>query len=182
MSLLLKWTERIDQANTAIGRTAAWCMPFMALSTFMIVVLRYFFDLGWVWTQEAVIYMHGALFMLMVGYTLSQNDHVQIDIFYSKMSPQRQALVNLLGVTLFLVPFCLFMLAHSIPYTWNSWVNWEDSPEAGGIPAVFVLKLCLVLMPFLLLTQGFSLGVRSFLVLFAKQMTTAQKSIQNTSS
>ena len=36
----------------------------MVLMTATVVMLRYFFDSGWIWMQESVTWMHGLVFML----------------------------------------------------------------------------------------------------------------------
>lgn len=85
---------RIDAFSDALGRGVAWLVPGMAVLTFLIVVLRYVFNLGWVWMQEAVLYLHAAFFMLAMGYTLRHEGHVRVDIFFQKMSAKRKAQVD----------------------------------------------------------------------------------------
>jgi len=76
----------------------------MALVTFVIVVLRYLFNAGWIWMQESVTYMHGILFMTAAGFTLLHEGHVRVDIFYRPMKPKLKALIDLLGVFFLLLP------------------------------------------------------------------------------
>ena len=45
------------------GRSVAWLTLAMTLLTFLIVLLRYGFNLGWIWMQESVTYLHAAVFM-----------------------------------------------------------------------------------------------------------------------
>ena len=163
--MLSKLIVEMDRVNTMLGRFVAWLLLPMVALVFCIAVLRYFFNLGWVWAQELVVYMHASLFMLTVGYTLSQEGHVRVDIFYREMQPKRRALVNLVGVSLLLLPFCVFVIIYAAPYVWESWNRWEASPEAGGLPLVFLLKTLLVIMPIVLLLQGVVLGLRSLVTL-----------------
>ena len=51
-------TNTIDRLNDWIGKSIAWLTLIMVLTTFLIVVLRYVFDLGWIAMQESVLYMH----------------------------------------------------------------------------------------------------------------------------
>ena len=78
----------------------------MVLLQFAVVVMRYVFGVGFIFMQEGVIYLHAALFMLGAGYTLLHGGHVRVDIFYRDAAPPRKALIDLLGVILFLVPVC----------------------------------------------------------------------------
>ena len=136
------------------GQAVAWLTLAMVLMTFTIVILRYGFNLGWIWLQEIVIYLHVAVFTIAAAWTLQQDAHVRVDIFYTDMPAKKQAWVNLLGTLLFLIPFCLFILIISWPYVFNSWQLMETSREAGGLPLVFLLKSLILVLPALLLGQA----------------------------
>ena len=171
MALVLRFVERVDRINTLLGQGAAWLMPVMAVLSFLIASLRYVFHVGWVWSQELVLYMHGSLLMLGMAYTLLKEGHVRVDIFYRDMGPRRQALIDIVGSIALLFPFCLLFLIYALPYVWESWATWEDSPQAGGLPMVYLFKTLLLLMPLTLLMQALSLAIKSFLVLFGKGIT-----------
>jgi len=144
----------LEAIGVATGRMVAWLSLSMVAVTFLVVVLRYAFDLGWIAMQESVTYMHAALFMLGGAYTLQRDDHVRVDIFYQKLSRHGRAWVDLLGTLLLLVPLCLFFLWTGWGYVLESWGMREGSPEAGGIPGVYLLKTLMLLMPALMLIQG----------------------------
>ena len=136
------------------GQTIAWLTVLMVLLTFTIVILRYGFNLGWIWLQESLTYMHVAVFSIAAAWTLQQDGHVRVDIFYADMSRKNRARVDLLGSLFFLVPFCIFILIISWPYVMSSWGLLESSREAGGLPLVFLLKSLIMIMPALLLAQA----------------------------
>lgn len=173
MAFALKFIGRVDQVNAILGQAVSWLMPLMAISVFLIAFLRYAFNLGWVWSQELTLYMHGALFMLGMAYALLKGAHVRIDIFYRNVSLRRRALIDIAGSVLLLFPFCLLFLVHAVPYVWSSWQNWEGSPQAGGLPLVYLLKTLMVLMPLMLFMQGLSLCAKSFLILCGKEIIRA---------
>ena len=91
----------VDRLSAFTGKAAAWLTLFMVIVTFVVVVLRYVFDAGLIWLQESVIWMHAVVFMLGAAYTLQQEDHVRVDVFYRTMSARGRALVDLIGVILF---------------------------------------------------------------------------------
>lgn len=138
----------------AIGTGVSWLILVMVLLTFVIVLLRYGFNLGWIWLQESVSYLHASVFMLAAAWTLQLDGHVRVDIFYRDSKPSHQALVNLLGTALFLIPFCLFLLIVGWAYVAASWQLLEGSREAGGVPLVYLLKSLILLLPVLLLLQS----------------------------
>ena len=165
MSRLRALVQFIDSYTDRSGRVLAWLGLAMALLTALIVVMRYGFNLNSIFAQEAVIYMHGSLFMLGAAYALKSGAHVRVDIFYRSFSPRGQAWVNSLGSIVFLMPLCLFILISSWDYVAESWAVRETSPEPGGIPAVFLLKTLIPLLALNLFLQGLAETLRSALVL-----------------
>ena len=129
----MKFQRMLQSFSEWTGRVVAWFSLPMVILTFVIVVLRYAFDLGWIWMQESVVWMHAAVFMLAAAYTLKRDDHVRVDIFYRKMSVRRKALVDVLGTLLFLLPVSIFLIATSWDYVAVSWSIREGSREAGGL-------------------------------------------------
>jgi TRAP-type mannitol/chloroaromatic compound transport system permease small subunit len=160
---------RIDAANEWIGRSIAWLTLAMVLVTFVVVVMRYAFSLGSIALQESITYMHALVFMLGAAYTLKREGHVRVDIFYQKMAPRRRAWVDFLGALLFLVPMFAFVIWVSWNYVLSSWSLLEGSPEAGGLPAVFLLKTIILIMPILMLGQGLSMAARSLLIILGAE-------------
>jgi TRAP-type mannitol/chloroaromatic compound transport system permease small subunit len=162
---LLVVADRIDTFVRHIGEWAAWLSLAMVLVTFAVVVLRYAFDIGSIALQEAVTYMHAVLFMLGIAYTLGRNGHVRVDIFYERFSRRARARVDLVGTLLLLIPVCILIIWLGWAYVAESWRVQEASREAGGIPAVYLLKTLILIMPILLLAQGLSNALRNWLFL-----------------
>lgn len=145
------WLENLSEWT---GRAIAWLTLVMVLVTFLVVVLRYGFNLGWIGLQESITYLHATVFMLGAAYTLRHEGHVRVDIFYQRLQPRGQAWVDLLGTLLLLWPMCLFIAIGSWDYVAVSWERLETSNEPGGLPFVYLLKSLLILMPALLMLQG----------------------------
>ena len=62
-----------------LGRGVAWLTLIMTMLIFAVVLLRYGFNLGWIWLQESVTWMHAAVFMLAAAYTLANDDQGSVD-------------------------------------------------------------------------------------------------------
>ena len=163
----VKLSDAIDRISIATGRLAAWLTLAMVAATFVIVVLRYVFGVGVVWLQESVTWMHAMVFMLGAAYTLQQDDHVRVDIFYREMSERGKALVNLTGVVIFVAPLAIFFVVESLDYVTTAWQIREVSRDSGGLPYPFVplLKSALLVMPAAVLLQGISMALRSVHIL-----------------
>ncbi len=166
---MLEKTESIINAtNEWLGRLVAWLIIAMVVITFFNVVMRYGFNFGLIAIQESVVYFHSIVFMLAIAYTYKHNGHVRVDIFYSKFSTHKKAWTDLLGTILLLLPFCIYLIAASFEYAYNSWSLLEGSREAGGLPLVFILKSLIPIMPLLLLLQGISTICRCLITLTSK--------------
>ena len=163
--MLEKIEARINNFNEWLGRTVAWLVIAMVVVTFFNVVIRYGFNFGLIAIQESVIYFHSFVFMLAIAYTYKHNEHVRVDIFYSKFSPKKKAWTDFLGTLFLLLPFCLYLIFTSFEYASASWKLLEGSREAGGLPLVFLLKTLVPLMPTLLLMQGVATLCRSALII-----------------
>lgn len=153
----------LDRFNSAVGKAAAWMTLFMVIVTFVVVIMRYVFSVGLIWVQESVVWMHAVVFMLGAAYTLRNEEHVRVDVFYRTMSERSRAWVDLIGVLLFLLPLCVFLGWKSFDFVAQSWALREASRESGGLPYPFypLLKTVLLLMPITVSLQGLSLFLAS---------------------
>ena len=157
--------KQIDRLSEWIGRSIAWLTLLMVGVTCLIVLARYLFNMGSVGLQESVIYMHGTVFMLGIAYALKHDAHVRVDVFYEGLSRRRQALIDLAGNLLLLIPVASFIFWSSLHYVSFSWELMESSAQPGGLPGVFLLKSLIPAMAILLLLQGISELLKSSLVL-----------------
>ena len=155
----------LDAFSEWTGRSIAWLTLLMVLVTFIVVVMRYVFNIGNIQLQESVIYMHSFVFLLGAGYTLKHDGHVRVDIFYRPMGEKGKAVINILGTLLLLLPVSIFILWISWEYVMFSWDTLEGSQEAGGIEALYILKTSLIAMPVLMILQGIAELLRNLLVL-----------------
>jgi len=157
----------LDRFSVLLGKASAWLTLFMVLVTFVVVVLRYIFDAGLIWLQESVVWMHGFVFMVGAAYTLQQEEHVRVDIFYREMGPRGRAWVDLIGISVFLLPLCALLGWKSFDYVAVSWQLQEASRESGGLPYPLIplLKSILVVMPITVGLQGIALLSRCVRIL-----------------
>ncbi|WP_340680348.1 TRAP transporter small permease subunit [Paraglaciecola sp.] len=159
------WQSHIDNFHCRLCQLVSWFTLLMVLLTFLIVVLRYGFNLGWIAMQESVMYLHAMVFLLGCAHTLRVNEHVRVDIFYRRFSPVKKAWVDIFGCLLLLMPVNFFILWMSWDYVIASWQLFESSPQAGGLPLVFVLKTLILLFAVSMNLQGIAELLRHFLAL-----------------
>ena len=153
----------LDRISSITGKAASWLTLAMVILTSIIVIMRYVFDACLIWMQESVTWMHAAVFMIGAAYTLLHEEHVRVDIFYRKMSERGRAIVDLLGVALFLLPLCAFLALMAYDFAAAAWSIHETSREPGGLPYPMIplLKSIVIVMPVAVALQGISMLIRS---------------------
>jgi TRAP-type mannitol/chloroaromatic compound transport system permease small subunit len=165
MRLLTAAADGIDRLTAAIGRGAAWLALLIVLLQFALVVARYLFSRGSIWLDEAVMYAHAGLFLLAAAWTLQAGGHVRVDVFYAEASPRTRAWIDVFGTLVFLLPFAAAVFWLSLPYVGRSWAVLERSPEASGLPFVYLLKTLIPVFAALMALQGVAQAVRAVVVL-----------------
>ena len=146
----------IDLFNEKIGILTSYLAIPLILITFFVAFMRYALDFGSIAIQEITIYLHALIFTVGASYTLKNNMHVRIDIFYNKFSNNLKKNINLFGTIFFLLPSCILIFITSFNYVISSIMLLESSKEAGGLPILYVLKSYILLMVFSLFLQGIS--------------------------
>ncbi len=155
--------------NVKAGKIFSWLLLLMVILTFVIVVLRYLFNIGFIWMQELVRFFYSAVFLICAAYTLAEDSHVRVDIFYSKLSDKGKSIVNILGSFIFLIPVCIITFYYSFNYVINSWAQLEGSLEERGLHAVFIMKSFIWLFSFMLLGQGVAIIVNGINKIWRQQ-------------
>lgn len=163
----------IDSFNSWVGRGVSWATFLVVLVVFTDVVMRYAFKTSYVFIQEMEWHLFSFIFLMGAGYTLLKDGHVRVDIIYQRLGAKPRAWINLIGVIFFLIPGCYLIIATSDKFVYNAWSVLEGSPDPGGIPYRYLVKACIPAGFVLLLLQGISLGIRSFLTIIGKEAAPA---------
>jgi TRAP-type mannitol/chloroaromatic compound transport system permease small subunit len=155
MKTLLVFSRLIDTITENIGKAVGWLILVAVLVSAGNAVIRKVFNMSSNAWLEAQWYLFGGAFMLAAAYTLSQNEHIRIDVVYGKFSRRVQHWIDLLGHCLFLMPFVLLMVYYLVPYVLMSYRSQEGSSSAGGL-IVWPAKGILLAGFLLLAAQGIS--------------------------
>jgi TRAP-type mannitol/chloroaromatic compound transport system permease small subunit len=150
MPALLTLSGLIDRLNTLIGKLSMWLILATTLISAGNAIVRKAFDMSSNALLEIQWYLFAAVFMLASGYALLKNAHVRIDFIASRLHPRTRNWIDVVGIVVVLIPFCLFSIYLSWPLFVNAWNSGEMSNNAGGlirwpvyflIPAGFTLLL-----------------------------------------
>lgn len=158
MSSLIKLLDRV---NRFIGTSTSILTIFLVIVIVFDVFLRYFFSITSAGSTELEWHLFSAIFLLGAGWTLQQDRHVRVDLFYQNFTDKQKATVNLIGTLVLLIPFCWIGFSESISFVQASFAVRETSPDSGGLPARYLIKAAIPIGFLLLLIQGVSLILKS---------------------
>ena len=147
LSGLSKWIV------TNLARFASWLNLALILLICTDVLLRYVLNETEAWILELEWHLFAAVFLLGAASTYKEDQHVRVDVFYSRFSPSRKAWVNLLGNIVLLLPFLFIAIRASWSYAAYSFQIGEGSPDPGGLPARYIIKFVLPLSLIILAIQ-----------------------------
>ena len=163
MQVLRAYIRFVDGLNERVGRVVSWLTAVLVAVVCYDVFTRYLLKNSLVAVQELEWHLFGLIFLLGAAYSLKHDQHVRVDVFYSRFSARKKAWVNLIGSVLFLIPFCIIVIVSSQYFVVSAFHIGETSPDPGGLPARWVLKAAIPLGFVLLLLQGLGLACRSLL-------------------
>ena len=170
MNKLIRIISALDSITEFVGKYVSYFAVLMVLVTCYVVISRYVFNSGSIAVQESINYLNAMLVFATVGFTLKHNAHVRVDIIYGSASATYKNWVNFLGTAFLLIPGAIFILLSSWDYVQSSWAILEDSPEANGLPFVYLLKSIILLMCFMLLLQGLAELLRNLCLLLSPEI------------
>jgi TRAP-type mannitol/chloroaromatic compound transport system permease small subunit len=150
VTLLLKLSRLIDALNEWVGKLVIWLILAAVLISAGNAIMRKAFNIGSNAYLEIQWYLFAAVFMLGVGYVFLRNAHVRIDFIASRLSKRTNAIIDAIGIVVFVIPLSVILINLSWPLFMNAYVSGEVSSNAGGlirwpvmllIPAGFSLLL-----------------------------------------
>lgn len=147
----------VDSINHWVAKILSYDAILIMVIMLIEMVSRYIFHHPTIWAGEVVLQLF-MLFIVAGGYTLLTNGHVRMDAIYSRFSPKRKAIMDVITSIMFLM-FAIALLwkgsqmaAHSISIREHSYTYFA--------PPLYPIKTALPLAAFLLLIQGLAKLVR----------------------
>jgi TRAP-type mannitol/chloroaromatic compound transport system permease small subunit len=134
MQALLVIARGIDRVTAFIGKSVMWLILLAVLVSAGNAIIRkiepQLASNAWL---ELQWYLFGAAFMGAAAYTLQQNEHIRIDIFYGTRTRRTQHWIDLFGHVFFTLPFVVLMSWLLIPYAWQAFQSGQGSGNASGL-------------------------------------------------
>jgi TRAP-type mannitol/chloroaromatic compound transport system permease small subunit len=152
---LLAFSRAVDWFSARVAVIANWLVLLAAVVSAGNAASRYLFSEssnGWL---EIQWYMFTGMVLLGAPYTLRMNEHVRVDLVYGMVSERTRIWIDIIGGVLFLLPICIILTYFTWPWFLESWLQNEQSSNAGGLVR-WPVKLLLPLGFCMMAVQGIS--------------------------
>lgn len=133
----------VDLLNGIVRRVAevtAWLNVLLVGVILTQVVMRYGFNKGMVPLEELMWHLYAIAFMFGMAYAITNDSHIRVDLVHMNLPKRAQHVIEILGITLLLMPFLWIMFDHSIGWAYEAWRVGEASANPTGLPYRWVIK------------------------------------------
>ena len=133
MNALLRLCRAIDALNDRVGRMTMWLVLAAVLLSALNAIARKAFSVSSNAYLEMQWYLFAGVFLLGAGHVLLKNEHVRIDALAGRWSRRTQVWIDVVGLLVFLLPLCVWVVLQSWPVFAQAWTSGEMSSNAGGL-------------------------------------------------
>jgi TRAP-type mannitol/chloroaromatic compound transport system permease small subunit len=147
---IVLYVRYVDAANRIIGRLAMLIIFAMMGILLLSSVSRTALNISYIWTVEMAQFMLAAFYMLGGGYSMQLGSHVRMDLLYSRWSPRRQALADVI-TSFFLLFYLVFLLLggissthYALQYGQKNYSSW--APPLSPIKIIMTFGIAMMLL------------------------------------
>lgn len=133
----------IDKSINYLGYFTALTLALLVLLVVYDATARYLFSTGSIALQELEWHLFDVIILFGIAYTLKENAHVRVDIFYASYSEKTKAIVNIISSLFFILPFSFLIIYIGIDFVALSFAQNEASSNPGGLEYRFLVKALL---------------------------------------
>lgn len=178
MPAILRFSEMLRRLVDRVGRFGSWfAMPMILITAFDLFIRKtgvlqiwlvenvseYF---GSTLLQELEWHAHTVLFSLVLGFGYVRNTHVRVDLIRERLDFRKKAWIELIGLTIFLIPFGSVIVYFAVVYAYDSWVIGEISPSLVGMHHRWVIKSILAIGLIVAVIAGIAVWLQVAVALF----------------
>jgi len=177
----LKVSDTLRSFVDFVGRWASWLIiPLVVITVFDVTARKLVWiqiwlveNLGRIFEstllQELEWHVHTALFTLVLGYGYIWNTHVRVDLVRESLAFRKKAWLEFLGLTFFMIPYCLTVIWFAWIYAHDSFVINEISASQVGLSHRWIIKSVLVFGLIVAALSGVAVWLQVAIVLWGPQ-------------
>jgi len=134
----------LDKLIKHIANFTALILMVLVLLVVYDATQRYFFSSGSIALQELQWHLFDLVILFGISYTLLQDAHVRVDIFYTSFSKKTKKIIHIITTLFFILPFSFLIIYIGIEFVVLSYTQNEISSNPGGLEFRYLVK---ALMP-----------------------------------
>ncbi|MEO0911386.1 MAG: TRAP transporter small permease subunit [Pseudomonadota bacterium] len=137
-----------DRLMVHVSNVFSWIYPILMLVIVIQVFLRSFgrMDVGpgnQAWLDDMQWWLYGLAVLIGVGYAVTTNSHVRVDIFHDNFSKERKARIEVFALAWLFLPFIILAWDLTFHYAVASVVSREGSDSPNGLHRLYLLKIAM---------------------------------------
>ncbi len=149
----------VDSTNIWIGKVVSILSLAVAFIITYEIIMRQFFLKPTTWVAEGTVFGCGLLYMLGGAWTLLQDHHVRVDVFYHGLSKRGKAIVDCITYFAFLL-YIVVMIWAFWYYVVDS-VRLRETTMSPWDPPIWPFKVAFLVSLVMLLFQQTARFVRN---------------------
>lgn len=163
--MLTRLLRALDRVSGTTGAVAAWLVvPLIAASCYE-VFSRYVLAEPTFWAFEVGYMVMGTHFLIGFAYTLRENEHVRVDLFYARVPPKGRALIDTFTYVVLLLPLAGWLAFGFWEKVLKAYASQERSGMSAFNPLIWPFRLVMCIAFALLVLQAIAQLIRCYLVL-----------------
>ena len=134
-----------------------WLALLVVVAEFLIVIARFIYGYEQTFMGDLVRFWYAALFLFASAYTLKEDGHVRVDVFYAGLQRKTKSTLNIIGIVFFGLPLCWLILARGM---WGKsslinspMLNFETSMSGFGMYVKYLMAAFLIVFALSMIFQ-----------------------------
>lgn len=154
-----------DKISSIIGNIAVIAVLLLIVNVFLDAMMRYFVGSGSIAMQEMEWHLFSVVILLGISYTFTHDAHVRVDLFYENFSPKIKAIINIIGICLFVFPLAFLIIYGSLDFVLESFNNNEISSDPGGLTHRYLIKALIPISFIFLIITSIGMIIKNIIIL-----------------
>jgi TRAP-type mannitol/chloroaromatic compound transport system permease small subunit len=137
-------SNAIDALLHGLAAVFNWIWILLIALIVLNVVLRYVVGTNLIALEELQWHLYAVGFLLGLGYAVSLDSHVRVDVAAEHWPERRRAWIEFFGILVFLAPFIWIVVTYAYPFVTRAYQINEVSAAPGGLPYRWVIKAFMI--------------------------------------
>ncbi|MCC5970568.1 MAG: TRAP transporter small permease subunit [Pararhodobacter sp.] len=127
-----------------ISGVVNWLWFTLVLIIVANVVMRYLFNVNYIWIEEVQWHIYAVGFMLGIGYAIMHDSHVRVDVLAAGFRKRTRAWIELFCIVFIIFPLVWIIISYAIPFVEASYQRGERSSAPGGLGNRWAIKAMII--------------------------------------